>query len=200
VYFPGYGWIPFEPSGSWPRFARGSGGASAATPSPVPASPPRAGSSQSQTQATPTVTPSPTPRPDSPSQVPAALTRQPPDLRPLLPFLYLIGILAALALLLWYLWEKDLRGLPPTVVAYVKMTRLATLLGFRLRAAETPIEYGEALASAVPEAQTSASRIAADYAVYRFGHLNPDSPERPLRLWRFIRNALLRRVGRLRRS
>jgi transglutaminase-like putative cysteine protease len=200
VYFPSYGWIPFEPSGSWPRFARGSGDAAAATPSPVPASQPPAGSDQSQTQMTPTPTPSPTPVSDSSSPATSALTHQPLDLRPLLPFLYLIAFLAAVVLLLWYLWEKDLRGLPPTVVAYVKMTRLASLLGFGLRTAETPNEYGEALAGAVPEAQTSASRIAADYAVYRFGHQNPDSPERPLRLWRFIRNALLRRIGRLRRE
>ncbi len=200
AYFPPYGWIPFEPSGGWPRFQRGNGSSSSgATPTSQP-TPQAQAAAGSQAQVTPTPTPSPTPRPGEVPPVPMPVSQLSSlDLRPLLPILAVLGLLAALVLLLWYLWEKDLKGLPPTVVAYVKMTRLAGLLGFGLRPSDTPHEYGEALASAVPEAGSSANRIASDYASYRFGHRLPDSADRPLQLWRFVRNALLRRIGRLRR-
>ena len=63
-----------------------------------------------------------------------------------------------------------------------------------------PEEYGYALGTALPEASGHPGRIATDYARYRFGPPSPDGDDRPLRLWRFVRNALLRRIGRLRRS
>ena len=197
VYFPSYGWIPFEPSGSWPHFERGGNNPSSGTPTPVPAQPPPA-AAQNQAQATPTPTPSPTPPPGSrPKRTP-----QPPpplDLTPLLPFLAALGVLALVGLLAWYLWERDFRGLPPTVVAYGKMTRLAGLLGFGVRNGDTPATYGQALGEVVPEASTSATRLADSYAQFRFGNQIPDTGDRPIQLWRFVRNALLRRVGRLKR-
>jgi transglutaminase-like putative cysteine protease len=201
AYFPSYGWVPFEPSGSWPRFARGEGRPAAATPTPVPAQvPPQSVLSQSQTQSQATPTPTPSPTPNAVAQVPPKAPARPPlNLKPLLPFLYLLSFLAALAGLAWYLWERDLRGLPPTVVAYAKMTRLAGLLGFGPRRGETPDEYGRALATALPEAGTSPSRIAVDYARFRFSRGPASDDDRPLRQWRYVRNALLRKVGRLRR-
>ena len=99
----------------------------------------------------------------------------------------------------WWLWEKDLFGLPPTVVAYVKMTRLASILGFGFRPAETPTEYGAALSARLPAAGSQSGQIAEDYARYRFGNLGPDSGDHPLRLWALVRIALLRRLGRLHR-
>jgi transglutaminase-like putative cysteine protease len=201
VYLPPYGWIPFEPSGGFPRFARGQDGPAGLTPTPVSAVPTPVGGATSQGQATPTPAPTPTPTAGSSTPPPAKQPVIPPAvLQSLLPLLGWLAVLVAVAALLWYLWEKDLRGLPPTVVAYVKMTRLAGLLGFGPRTGETPDEYGQALAGALPEAGTSVSRITDDYARYRFGRQLPDRTGRPLRLWRFVRNALLRRVGRLRRE
>lgn len=216
VYFPPYGWVPFEPSGGWPRFERGTGSAGLATPqggssgnpsTPTPAPPNQAqSSSQSQSGATPTPTPSPTPAPGvNPTNPPS---RPRVDFRPVLPILAILGLLAGLVFLAWYLWERDLKGLPPTVVAYAKMTRLAALLGFGPRRSETPGEYGTALASALPEASPSVTRIAGDYARYRFAyrdpyhfaHRDPASADRAPQLWRLVRNALLKRLGRLRRG
>jgi transglutaminase-like putative cysteine protease len=197
VYFPGYGWIPFEPSGSWPHFDRGDANESPSTPTPQAAQPtPRV--AQSQSQATPTPSPTPTPPDDLASQTQPD-TQQPPDLRPFLPFLIALAVLALLALLAWYLWEKDLRGLPPTVVAYAKMTRLAGLLGFGIQPGDTPDTYGQALTAALPEAGPNPARIADGYAKYRFGHRTAEPDDRPIQLWRFVRNALLWRIGRLRR-
>jgi transglutaminase-like putative cysteine protease len=199
VYFPSYGWIPFEPSGNWPRFQRGQNDQNGAAATPLAAAgvpTPQSGSSQAQ------ATPTPTPTPSSPENQPQSLTQKSPppfSIKPYLPFLYVLAALVLLGLLLWYLWEKDLRGLPPSVVAYAKMTRLAGLLGFGLRRSETPGEYGYALGTALPEASGHPGRIAADYARHRFGPPSPDEDDRPLRLWRFVRNALLRRIGRLRR-
>jgi Transglutaminase-like superfamily/TgpA N-terminal domain/Domain of unknown function (DUF4129) len=194
AYFPPYGWIPFEPSGSWPRFARGNGDSGVATPTPLSPPPP----SQSQAQQTPTPTPSPTPLPNG--QPPPPPARPPINLRPLLPYLYMLGTILGLFLLMWYLWERDLRGLPPSLVAYIKMTRLAGLLGLGMRSSETPDEYGRVLASAAPEAATSTTRIVADYERYQFSRQAAmGGGDRPLRFWRLVRNALLRRIGRLHR-
>jgi len=200
VYFPPYGWIPFEPSGSWPRFERGPGAAAAATPTPIPTLQVPPGAGQSQSQSTPTPTPTPTAAggeavpPSSPS------TLQPPDLHPYLPLLYLVAFLALVIAILWYLWVRGLRGLPPSAVAYAKMLRLAGWLGFGIYPHETPDEYGEALARALPDVRASVRRITAAYARYRFGPPVEERGEGVLRLWRFVRNALLRRIGRLHRS
>jgi transglutaminase-like putative cysteine protease len=201
VYLPPFGWIPFEPSGGWPRFDRGNGsaGQSEATPSAVPTPQTAPSSAQSATQVTPTPSPTPTP-----NQVENETALNPEknqiDLSFLIPILIVLSLLALLALLARYLWEKDLKGLPPAVVAYVKMSRLATILGFGSRPGETPGEYGEAIAGIVPDASGSASEIATEYARYRFGHKPPALPDRSLFHWRLVRNALLRRLGRLRRG
>ncbi|HVC32885.1 MAG TPA: transglutaminaseTgpA domain-containing protein [Chloroflexota bacterium] len=200
VYLPPYGWIPFEPSGSWPRFERGSGDQSAATPTPALTPRPVPNLAQGQSQLTPTPTPSPTPSANATAQPETLLTKQPLDLQPLLPFLYLLGALALAGLVLWYLWERGLRGLPPSAVAYAKMTRLAGWLGFGLRSTETPEEYGQALAGALPRVGTSIQRITSAYGEYRFGHHADERGDVVLRLWRFVRNALIRRIGRLRRE
>lgn len=207
VFFPRYGWIPFEPSGGWPRFPRGAGAGARATASPVarpvtPTPAPAAAQARSSTQQG---TPTPAPTPTTVGGVNPATTasKRAIDLRPLLPLLVFLGVLAGLATLAWYLWERDLRGLPPAVVAYAKMTRLATLLGFGPRRSETPVEYGQALAGAVPEAGSNVARIAHDYTRYRFGR-HDSEPGRPSpagpRPWRLVRNALLRRLGRLSRA
>ncbi len=200
IYLPPYGWIPFEPSGSWPRFQRGPGEASATTPTPIPTPRPIPNVAQSQSQATPTPTPTPTPSPGA-AEAAQPFTKKPPlDLHPVLPLLYALGLLALIALALWYLWNRGLRGMPPAVVAYAKMTRLAGWLGFGPKLTETPEEYGRALSSSVPEVRTSILRISAEYAQYRFGRRTDQRAENLLRLWRFVRNALIRRVGRLRRQ
>ncbi len=200
VYLPPYGWIPFEPSGSWPRFERGTDDTSAATATPVPTVQPLPNVGLGQQQVTPTPTPTPSP-PEGATAVPQeTLTSKPIDLHPFLPFLYLLGLLALLLLALWYLWNRGLRGLPPAAVAYAKMTRLAGWLGFGPRWSETPDEYGEALAGAIPRVQSSIRRITAEYGRYRFGRRVDPEGDRVLILWRFVRNALLRHVGRLRRE
>lgn len=201
VYLPPYGWIPFEPSGSWPRFERGEGDKNATTPTPVPTMQPLPNAALTQPQQVmPTPTPTPTP-PGGATAVPETKeTSQPPDLRPLLPLIYLLGLLALAALVLWYLWNRGLRGLPPAAVAYAKMSRLAGWLGFGPRWSETPEEYGEALSGALPQVQSSIRRITLEYGQYRFGRRVEPQNDRVLVLWRFVRNALLRHVGRLRRE
>ena len=200
IYLPPYGWIPFEPSGSWPRFQRGTGETGAATPTPIPTPHPVPNLAQSQSRVTPTPTPSPTPPPGA-TDVPQPVTKnQALDLHPLLPLLYALALLALIALTLWYLWNRGLRGLPPSVIAYAKMTRLAGWLGFGPKTTETPEEYGRSLSGSVPEAGTSIRRISAEYARYRFGRPSEDRGDNVLRLWRFVRNALIRRTGRLRRD
>lgn len=200
VYLPPYGWISFEPSGSWPRFERGSGQQSATTPTPRVRPRPVPNAAQSQDRATSTPTPTPTP-PSRATNLPASRpTAHGVDLQPILPLLYLLGLLALCVLVVWFLWERGLRGLPPAAKAYAKMVRLASWLGFSPFPAETPHEYGHALSGQIPEVRSSVQRIAAEYARYRFGPPRAEQGNGILRLWRFVRNALVRRIGRLRRD
>jgi len=199
AYFPPYGWIPFEPSGSWPRFERGNGASassSAGSATPTPQAAPTVNPVSGQTGATPTPTPMPTPT--APNAQSALVPKPAPNQSPPLFWLILLA-LVGLAALLWYLWEKDLRNLPPPVASYARMARLARLLGIGPRLQETPIEFGSTLAHVVPEAGSSPARLAEEYARYRFGGQSGESPDRLRSWWRFVRNAMLRRIGRLRR-
>jgi transglutaminase-like putative cysteine protease len=200
VYLPPYGWIPFEPSGSWPRFERGQGNTSASTPTPIPTPRTQPIGSQAQTLVTPTPTPTPTPPGRSAEVLQPIQTKTPVNLRPFLPLLFVLGLLMLVLLILWYLWNRGLRGLPPAAVAYAKMTRLSGWLGFGPRPAETPVEFGQSLAASIPDVESSIRRIADAYGQYRFGRRTDQQGERVLLMWRFVRNALLRRIGRLRRD
>jgi transglutaminase-like putative cysteine protease len=209
AYFPPYGWIPFEPSAPWPGLTpSGAPEDPAASPPAVPT--PSAGAAGQSDQSTTSqsdagggqssdATPTPTPNPDDPTQSAANPTDAPLDPRSLLWLLSLLGAIAMLAGLLWWVWERDLRGRPPVVVAYVKMIRLASFLGFRHCPADTPDEYGHALSGAVPRAGPSVQRIAGDYARYQFSRRDTSAGDRPLQQWRLVRNALLRQIGRLHR-
>src|SRR5437879_7888118 len=66
AYFPPYGWIPFEPSGSWSRIGRGAGDKTSGTPTVQPSPQPAPGTTDTQKKVTPTPSPSPTPNPKSP--------------------------------------------------------------------------------------------------------------------------------------
>ena len=198
VYFPDYGWIDFEPSPNWQTHRRtpyGAGGLGL-TSDPLEQEPdggvgPFGLDPMLEDDITET------------GGGGGPLSFDAPDYTP-----YLLAVAAGAAAIggLWLLWSAvwnfGLRGLPPEARLYGKMTRLGWLAGAGRRANQTPIEYGERIAQAAPDAAEGARKIASAYARARYGEREPSDGEREEIevAWRGARLAIARRVFRMERN
>jgi Transglutaminase-like superfamily/Domain of unknown function (DUF4129) len=195
VYFPSYGWIPFEPTpdGVYFPLPRGGGPGASCT-----------GDSCSGTSGAAPATPSPAagpgPRPE-PSGVATAPSR-PGFSLPTLRTWTAAGALVLLTLAL--LLVAMSRFLRPQTVAGVwsRATLLLQLAGVRPRTGETPLEFGDRVAGRFPETAAGIRRLAGGYAMAAYAPLPLAELGRPAALagWGALRPLLLRRVAaRLRR-
>lgn len=189
VYFPHYGWIPFEPTpdGTYFPITRGTRGGFVCTLDSPVCDP--AGS-------TPADSPSGTVKPSSRdeglgSPQAGGASWQPPAFpwRPVL-----IGLVALL--LLGFLAVS--RFLTPAGAGGVwqRLTILSRLAGYPLRPSETPQEFAERLARVVPEARAAVRELGSSFTVAGFA-----PPERVAELtagimenWAKVRPFLVRRV------
>jgi transglutaminase-like putative cysteine protease len=195
VYFPSYGWIAFEPTpdGVYNPIQRGAGagvscsgdGCQSDTGSPL-------------TTPAPAATPPPRTGPEAPAVTGGSGTPALPALRTWTP----IGALVLLLLVLVYVLAS--RFLRPQTVAGVwrRAMLLLQLAGVHQRVGETPIEFGDRVAGAFPEAATGMRQLAGDYAVavYAPPRLAEGRRAAILAGWGSLRPLLLRRIAaRLRR-
>jgi transglutaminase-like putative cysteine protease len=217
VYFPGYGWIEFEPTAAQsPIEARGdvaAGGAGGAAISPN--QPPDAQEP---------------PSPGETEDVPlpgnlgggegflGALGTDSPVGRFWRTTVWVIGTLALAvvigAILGWReIEQRGLRGLSGVARAYAMLNVAASWLGLRLPPSFTPGERAAALSVEMPEAAVPAHEIAAFYVRERFSippidagdkRAPPDASPQTNAAWQALRSALarrmLRRILRLRRK
>ena len=192
VYFPGYGWIDFEPSPNWPTHARN--------------------------LRTPRFTGGSTdPIEDDPEGMFADLESDPfveglfdeasVDTNPgsllwerygdyLLWALTAIAALAGVWLLGYFAWNFGLGPLAPEARMYAKMTRLGWLGGIGRSPDQTPMEYAAKVGRLVPSVHEGASLIAWAYAAVRYGSAEEDE-ERQTAVadaWKSIRFSLFRRI------
>src|SRR5579875_299340 len=191
VYFPTYGWIPFEPTpdGTYFPIPRGAPSAACSRDSAGCAATTEAGAS-----ARPTVN-----RPGrfawdvGPLQAGGGVG-QAASVTNLLPI-----VLAGLALLALGGWLAAARYLRPRTAGGVwrRLSMLATLAGVRPRPHETPLEFGLRLGQAIPEAAKPARELAERYAVVAYGPRQMATTARPavLAAWAELRPILLRHVG-----
>jgi transglutaminase-like putative cysteine protease len=195
VYFPSYGWVPFEPTpdGVYLPIPRGAGSGVSCTSS----------GGCTDTSGAPLPTPAsaatPKPRPDRTSPgstggVASALTL--PALRSWTP------VAAVVLLVLVLLLVMASRFLRPQTVAGVwrRATLLLQLAGVRRRVGETPIEFGDRVAGEFPETAAGIRQLAGDFAVAAYAPTRLASARRPSVLagWGSLLPLLLRRVvGRL---
>ena len=181
VYFPGYGWIAFEPTpdGTYfpiPRGVASSGssssgaGAAAATPAPEPTSRPARASAPSHGSR-------------------FAL----PSLRTWTPVAAVVLVILAL------LYAAASRYLRPHTVAGVwrRATQLTRLAGVRPRPGDTPIEFGDRVAGEFPEAAPGMRQLAVDFAVAAYAPRGLAELRKPAVMagWAVLRPILLRRVA-----
>lgn len=186
VYFPGYGWIQFEPTPSQAVITTEVQG------TPAPAVP------------TPDLTPAATPSPNTPRDQGLSGAIKPSNnggSGPLsgVPFGIIGGLVAlaavVVALTLWapVPWRKR-RSAAAAGFYYGKMLWWARLLRISPALYQTPYEFSESLAREVPGTSLFTRTIARAYVRERFGRgmLQPDEKSSAYRAWASLRGRLLR--------
>jgi transglutaminase-like putative cysteine protease len=197
VFFPGYGWIDFEPTAAQAPINRVDDAPAPLFPSPTPAFTPTA---------TPTFTPTPTPTLDpstpqpqaapqlptltatpspTPTATPVIIPTQPPPLTPQQPnpltaviraigaallVILVFALVIALGLFIYWWWEwRGMRGLSPVSRAYARLERYASLIGLRFGHQQTPDERRQQVSRRLPQAEPPVSAITNLYSNERYG-------------------------------
>ena len=191
VYFPGYGWIEFEPTISEPPLIR-------------PARPDDEAASEDHV-------PRGAGREDMGSPYddgrlgPGLGDELDWDIEPLAqrrgPLVWVLATgLTLVALVVGGWWAAEnwgLRGLPAVERAYARLLRFGRWLGRPLRVSDTPLEWVDDLSAAVPEAQEPIGRIVDLYVHACFARGTAADPEAKA-AWRQARPVLWRRwLGRI---
>ena len=173
VYFPTYGWVPFEPTPdpNYPALARGDTAltkppGTTVAPTPIVVQPP--------------VSAHPVP---GPSRVPVALG--------------LVGALvAAVGVLALVLARVALGagGGADLGFAWSRLGILGRRLGVPRQASDTPLEFSRRLADLVPELEEEIMLLGAAYSRERYGAADAgdDERRRQAQAWGAVRNRLLR--------
>jgi transglutaminase-like putative cysteine protease len=199
VFFPGYGWIAFEPTAGRPLTDRDAAqvqGATEPTPEPV--------ATEQPAVETPVSSPvTDVPAIDEPLG-PALTPSDSGDGRPgwLLP---VGGALLAVVIgggFAWLSWTWKLRGLPPSAAMFTRLRRLGRLAGISTGATTTPREYADAFSRRVPTAGKSARQIVHVYELDQYGPQGADAGLMASagEAWRRLRGQLPRMVFRRRRT
>jgi len=192
VYFPAYGWVPFEPTPDgvyFPIQRGGAGGISCTGDSCSDAGSASAAASDGAASAARA-------HPDRGGAGPAAG-------RPTLPGVRTWASVAAVVLaLLLVLAVAVARYLRPATVAGVwrRARLLVRLAGLHATVGETPIEFGERVARAFPEAAAAVRQLARDFAAAAYAPRAVAEGRGPAVMadWSSVRPLLLRRaVARL---
>jgi len=197
VFFPGYGWIPFEPTPGYEMITRDD---LARIPTDdrhayneiVPERPDDFGMIPGRPGEVPpgdTGYPAPSPGETQPGQK--------GGLPHILPLVIAAG-LAALATILWLMRRRLLKEVTEPRVAYARTGFLATLSGLGQQENLTPHEYCHRLATAMPEVSVPLDRIVDAYVRDRYGRVGITGQDRlrTAEAWPQVRNHLLRRALR----
>jgi hypothetical protein len=161
LYFPGYGWIEFEPTSSEPALARPEGSASPLLPGTGLSTPVPRGEDEDKFGADEVGG-------DEDIANVEVAQRQPWYQRLLYPALALLGAGAIALLLLLAWWYAGLRGLSPASRIYEQMRRLGGLLGATHQVHQTPAEYGESLSDVLSQSQEDVRYVVVQYVKQRF--------------------------------
>jgi transglutaminase-like putative cysteine protease len=170
VFFPGYGWMTFEPTPAYPLVVYGE------------ASVPSQGTGGTDGADNPIVEPD-DPEPDTPWNV------------WLLGAPLAVGLFCGI---MWLGWRRLLGEVSEPRVAYSRIGYLASLSGLGPRKNLTPQEYGRKLAAAVPRMTAAMNQIVQSYvrASYSNHDLSGEDRANTRKAWPQVRNHLLRHALR----
>ncbi len=186
AFFPGYGWIPFEPTANRDQLGYGDIAPQPeepASPTPVPTPPPAVEATPPPVVETP---------PDEPPVAPLDVLSDPARLAGL------IGLFAAALLAVGVLgaaiaWFAEFRGLSPVSGLYARSLRAGKWLGVSPTASLTPREYADRVGRVVPSAQSPARVVADLYTHERYSgrRLDGDAMRAARSAWRDLRGIAL---------
>ena len=192
VFFPGFGWIPFEPSPGLEPIVHG------------PPPPPELGLGE--------------PLPDffdpfdefldlygDPELFNLRDVIQPPEetsitgvfrsvfIRIGLAIGALAGVVAAVLLLVFLAWQAGFVGLPYTHGLYARMARLGAYAGIRPTRDQTPVEYAARLADGLAIGPEDAAAVAHGFAKVRYGarDLSEEERQQLQERWDALRGVLI---------
>ena len=194
VYFPGYGWIDFEPTPEWPAHERGlRSQASMELPSTG-----IGGGGPDLLDELPDTFEDDLTQPPFPAGLQASSSWDPMSV--VVPAAWTLGAVGSAWLIFQLLWTASLSRATPVERAYTKMSRLGALAGIRRSRHETPVEYGQALGRTDAGIAPAAHRIAWAFAGDRYGRqqLGDEDEQQLDDSWKSMRRSLIARaLGRL---
>jgi Domain of unknown function (DUF4129)/Transglutaminase-like superfamily len=160
AYFPGYGWVPFEPTPTQNAIGLDQA-ASEPVSTPEPTITPEASviPSQTDTQPTPTATATPLP---APATVDTQGSSDDSNSTSRLLLGLAAGLLAIGAVVGYILWRRrsGYAGLPIARANYGRLQRLGRFLGIEPAPELTPREYAVRFGTAKPKSAAGAVRVA----------------------------------------
>ncbi|MCS7251705.1 MAG: DUF3488 and transglutaminase-like domain-containing protein [Thermoflexus sp.] len=165
IYFPGFGWVEFEPTAAQPSILRPERSPS---PTPTPPIPEQADAARGM----PSTTPTPRGAPAKDFDIQSEELWNTPSISPSSAERIMISLFAILGLLVVGFWIRDhrrLRELSSAARDYLWMNRVAWLLGIQFPSSWTPIERAMYLGSRIPEVAGVLERVAQRYSAIRFG-------------------------------
>jgi hypothetical protein len=190
VFFPEFGWIPFEPTANRDELQYGD------------FTPPDA-----QTEPTPIPTPEPTPEPAVATPAPAEQQAPPPTTPPSGPQELLsnparlagwVGIALLVVLLGGTIaaavaWFGGFRGLSPISGMYARALKAGNWLGVPPAASLTPHEFAERVSRVAPSAQGPVRTVSEIYSQELYGNTRPnaDQLQRARSAWNELRGIAL---------
>jgi hypothetical protein len=189
VFFPGYGWVEFEPTSALPPIVR------ALSPPGGEATGEMGVGEEIEEFLEPEF-----PFFDewgSTAVPPRSFWERVPWQLAFLPILFLFVILVV-----WYLWQRNLSKLAYPAQVYEKMCQLAALAGLKAELQQTPREYVHRLSIALPQGAVDADRIAESYMKAEYGKKVVEQRERENieEAWQRLKKELLLRILRWKRT
>jgi hypothetical protein len=195
VYFPGYGWINFEPSRGFSSsaFQRPSqnppGSTGTGDPTKRHRGTPTPGGTSS-TSTAPIVGPTlPNGNGGGPNPVVGAVTIS-------LSLVLVLVLLVLLSVVLW--WRLLFRRLTPISRAFARMTVLGRLAGVPPRPAQTASEYGAALSAQIPDQRGEIEAVTDLYVRERWDVEPPEATDAITSRWQRLRARLVQQITRRR--
>ncbi|MBI4201429.1 MAG: transglutaminase domain-containing protein [Chloroflexi bacterium] len=107
----------------------------------------------------------------------------------------ILGVSAALWIaMLWWGWRRFILSLPRPELAYQRLHRLAGILAMKPQPPQTPLEFGRGMAAVLPEAREEIALICETYSKNRYGRTEISLRERRLlrESWNHIQKAVMR--------
>lgn len=193
AFFPGYGWVPFEPTTNqepftyWSEDSDPTGGEN---PEPSPEASPIATEEQTETESTPEPIASPEPN----AGVTGANDRS--TTNTIIGVGLAVAIAAVIAAGLWMFvaWRVNFRGLAPASALYARALKVGQWFGVNSNAATTPNEFARAFGRTLPGSQSAIRSITNAYYFERFGPIEAQAAgiSEAETGWKQLRRSILR--------